>query len=54
MRWKAGVTAPRSSRRSKIRKLILRPKQFFEDTKFTPLRRIAKWLPKDTLRRWGL
>jgi predicted glycosyltransferase involved in capsule biosynthesis len=54
LRWKAGVTAPRSSRRSKLRKLILRPKQFFEDTKFSPLRRIAKWLPRDTLRRWGL
>ncbi len=53
-RWKAGVTAPARSRRSKLRKLILRPKQFFEDTKFTPLRRIAKWLPRDTLRRWGL
>lgn len=54
LRWKAGVTAPRSSRRSKLRKLILRPRQFFEDTKLGPLRRLARYFPRDTLRRWGL
>ena len=43
-RWKPGVAAPQGSRRGKLKKLILRPRQFFEDAKHPILRRLARLL----------
>ena len=43
-RWQPGVTKPHGSRRGKLKKLITRPRQFFEDSKHPVLRRIARIL----------
>ncbi len=42
IRWKPGVAKPQGTRRGKLKKLITRPHQFFEDTKHPILRRFAK------------
>jgi predicted glycosyltransferase involved in capsule biosynthesis len=45
-RWKPGVGVPQGTRRGKLKKLILRPRQFLLDARFAPLRRLARLFPE--------
>jgi len=45
-RWKPGVAVPRGTRRGKLKKLILRPRQFFLDARSPTLRRFARLFPR--------
>jgi hypothetical protein len=42
LRPKPGVGRPRGTRRGKLKKLILRPREFLEDAKHPTLRRLAR------------
>lgn len=42
-RWKPGVGQPQGKRRGKLKKLITRPRQFFEDSKHPMVQRLARW-----------
>ncbi|MBA2544300.1 MAG: glycosyltransferase [Deltaproteobacteria bacterium] len=44
VRWKPGVAKLQGTRRGKLKKLITRPRQFFEDAKHPALRRLARLL----------
>ena len=46
VRWKPGVTTPRGTRRGKLKKLLLRPRQFFLDARRPALRRLARLFPR--------
>lgn len=45
-RWKPGVGAPQGTRPGKLKKLILRPRQFLLDARYEPLRRLARYFPE--------
>lgn len=42
MRWKPGARVPEGTRRGKLKKLVTRPRKFFEDAKNPALRRLAR------------
>ncbi|HTM19505.1 MAG TPA: hypothetical protein VL172_03325, partial [Kofleriaceae bacterium] len=45
LRWQPGVRAPRGATRAKLRKLLLRPRDFLTDSRFPVLRRLGRRLP---------
>jgi predicted glycosyltransferase involved in capsule biosynthesis len=45
-RWRPGVRAPAGATRAKLRKLLLRPRDFLTDSRFPALRRLVRLFPR--------
>jgi predicted glycosyltransferase involved in capsule biosynthesis len=45
LRWKDGLSPPRGATRSKLRKLLLRPREFFADSRLPVLRSLSRLFP---------